>query len=370
MKLRGLFVLALFASVVSGCALAPGMHYSDSSAEDFDAFDKIELTPDLATSPPEVVQSDILLAEELLEHRHGEYQIGIYDVLQISIWDHPEFSLNAGSTDIVGKPVTVGKFVDTKGKIFVPYAGSVIVAGLSLSDAREKVAAKLSKYIESPQVDISIIEFGSQRFSVSGHVEEPGIKPLGVKPVNIIDAIGLAGGFSDSANRGDIKLVRDGKSYPINLIAFANSNDTRIYDIYIKSGDVIQVGDNRSNRVFVVGEVQRPQPVDISGDGLTLTDALGEVGGVNPLFAGAKSIYVVRLVENLEASSEEVAMVPTLYHLNGKSPVAFAIADNFQLKPKDVVFVGASAVTRWNRVISQMIPSFDFFARGRAQTVE
>ena len=45
-----------------------------------------------------------------------------------------------------------------------------------------------------------------------------------------------------------------------------------------------------------------------------------------------------------------------VYHLNAKSPVAFALADQFRLQPGDVVFVGAAGITRWNRFVSQLLP--------------
>ncbi|WVM88245.1 hypothetical protein UMZ34_18785 [Halopseudomonas pachastrellae] len=60
---------------------------------------------------------------------------------------------------------------------------------------------------------------------------------------------------------------------------------------------------------------------------------------------------MIRGVENLETDKA------TVFQLNAQSPSAFILADQFEMQPQDVVFVGAAGITRWNRFISQLLPS-------------
>jgi polysaccharide export outer membrane protein len=81
---------------------------------------------------------------------------------------------------------------------------------------------------------------------------------------------------------------------------------------------------------------------------LTLNEALGDAGGINPASADPSQIYVVR---------KGVAEQPEIYHLDARSPAAYALAEGFELKPRDVVYVDPVPLVRWNRVINLILPS-------------
>ena len=81
---------------------------------------------------------------------------------------------------------------------------------------------------------------------------------------------------------------------------------------------------------------------------LSLNEALGEAGGVNQLTADATQVYVIRNANDAQ---------PIIYHLNIGSPVMFALAEGFKLKSRDVVYVDATSMVRFNRVISLILPT-------------
>jgi polysaccharide export outer membrane protein len=106
-----------------------------------------------------------------------------------------------------------------------------------------------------------------------------------------------------------------------------------------------------------MGEVMRPMAVNFRTVAtINLTQALGRVGGLNPLTANGKEVYVIRGASNIDNAPAKV------FQLDAKSPTAFALGDQFWLKPGDVVFVGPSGITRWNRVISQLLPSLSILS--------
>ena len=85
---------------------------------------------------------------------------------------------------------------------------------------------------------------------------------------------------------------------------------------------------------------------------------LGSVGGINQNTSNADAIYVIRGAQNLDAQPAKV------FHLQAGSAAAMALATRFDVQPQDVVFVGPANITRWNRVISQLLPSASIIGTG------
>jgi polysaccharide export outer membrane protein len=114
------------------------------------------------------------------------------------------------------------------------------------------------------------------------------------------------------------------------------------------NGDLVRVQGREEAKVFVLGEVLRPLTQTLRNGRLTLNEALGEAGGVNPNSGDPRQIYVVRTVNPDQ---------PEIYHLDAKSPMAYALAEGFELQARDVVYVDPVPLVRWNRVISLVLPS-------------
>ena len=92
---------------------------------------------------------------------------------------------------------------------------------------------------------------------------------------------------------------------------------------------------------------------------LMLNEALGDSGGINPGSADPRQIYVVR-----SANYEK----PEVYHLDARSPMAYALAEGFELQARDVVYVDPVPLVRWNRVISLILPSAQAVTTSRTVT--
>lgn len=107
---------------------------------------------------------------------------------------------------------------------------------------------------------------------------------------------------------------------------------------------------NENRKAYLLGEFLKPQPIYIGIETVTLTDAIGMASGLDPKFSNAKEIYIIRSSDN-----EDI-----IYRLNLSSSEKFLIANNFYLHPKDVVYVSASSVTKWNRVFAQIFPFAGF----------
>ena len=97
-----------------------------------------------------------------------------------------------------------------------------------------------------------------------------------------------------------------------------------------------------------MGESGKNQSLPMRDQGMSLSDVLGESLGINPMSASRSKIYVVRSNRN-DASTE-------VYHLDLTSIADFGLANQFKMHSNDIVYVDASGLARWQRVINQMVP--------------
>ena len=119
----------------------------------------------------------------------------------------------------------------------------------------------------------------------------------------------------------------------------------------MRPGDVVHVARNEDNKVFVLGEVKEPKPVPMTRNGLTLAEALSTVGGFNQQTADASGVFVIR---RAQPGAENLVDV---YQLNAKDATALVMADAFTLQSRDIVYITAAPVARWNRVIQNILPT-------------
>lgn len=347
-------VLALF---MAGCALAPGPHYSNSpgwfSEDDGDDAEPLSDAVEVhqistavltrnqdysAPQPPEAL---------LQEPESYDYEVGPGDVLQITVWDHPELTIPAGS---MRSSEESGNWVHNDGTIFYPYVGKIEVVGLRVTEIRDLIAERIAEYIEEPQVDVTVAAFRSQRIYVTGSVKQPGAFPVTNVPTRLLDAVNAAGGITEFADWSDVTLTRGGQDYQLSLRAIYQQGNPA-QNVLLKPGDVLHVGRNADNKVFVLGEVLEPQPVPMTRTGLSLAEALSTVGGFTKQTADASGIFVMRQAP--EGSDHLV----DVYQLNAKQATALVLADNFPLQRRDIVYVTAAPIARWNRVIQNILPT-------------
>lgn len=363
MKLTAVSTLALW---LGGCALAPGGHIPDDSSgglfsdnsrsayeHEFSEAELMKLVDVYQISPMLIseMQTPATKPEfnSALEQARNnyDYTVGRGDILNITVWNHPELTIPAGS---MRSAEEAGNWVHSDGTIFYPYIGKVQVAGKRVTEIREDITKRLAKYIESPQVDVTVAAFRSQRVYVTGAVNQPGTVPVTNVPMTLIEAVNAAGGMNEAANWNQVTLTRGNTARSFNLRELYQSGNTD-QNILLQPNDVVHVARNDDNKVFVLGEVRKPQSYMMGQSGTTLAEALADAGGMFEATANASGIFVIR---QAEADSGKIAQV---YQLNAENAIALVMAEQFELQQRDIVYVTAAPVARWNRVISQLLPS-------------
>ncbi|WP_194756854.1 polysaccharide export protein [Aliidiomarina indica] len=351
--LKQLVVAAAAAFALSGCVIMPGSQMS-ANQETVNAKEDLSeqvrvyaITPSLvhqlrapASTPAPNPELERMRADY-------DYEVGPGDILNITVWNHPELTIPAGS---MRSAQEAGNWVHNDGTIFYPYVGKLPVAGKRVTEIRDELLNRLKNYIEDPQVDVTVAAFRSKRVYITGEVMQPGTLPITNVPLTLLDAINSSGGITEMADWQNVVLTREGREYRFSLRDLYQRGDTR-QNVLLKSGDVLHVERNDANKIFVMGEVNEPQSVMMGRAGMTLAEAISDVGGINNMHANASGVFVMRLAPE---GSENLIDV---FQLDARQASALVMADQFRLQERDIVYVTTAPMSRWNRLISQLLPT-------------
>ena len=286
--------------------------------------------------------------------RPAPYTIGPGDVVGITVYNNPELQPNLGAviaqqSDPTGVTVAPGFIVDAAGEISFPYIGRTRLQGLTESGASELIAKRIGSIIKAPLVSVRIQSFRSQRAYVEGEVRTPGLQIFTDIPMTLSEALNRAGSITAGGDRSHVTLTRGDRTVVIDLMQLkrfgADANN-----IPLRNGDIVYVGSRDDSRIYVMGEILRPSALLMRNGRMSLNEALGDAGGPDLLTADPGQIYVIR-------NSPQTPDTPQIFSLNAKNPAALALADRFELRPRDVVYVDRVPLVSWNRVANLILPA-------------
>jgi polysaccharide export outer membrane protein len=231
-----------------------------------------------------------------------DYSIGPEDVLKVSVWDHPDLTLEEVD-------------VSLEGYISFPLIGQVSVKGLTTSQVEQRLRKLLADgYIVNPQVRVTVAKFKSKVIYILGEVKSPGAFPLTRNEMKLIEVISMAQGVTQDAGREAIivrpQKMKMGNPHPIpiekaakeelitaNLGALLEGNLKE--NLTVRGGDTIYIP--RLKTFFIMGEVARPGKY-ILEEGTTVLKAIGIAGGLTPDGAQSK----IRIVKEKDGKKEEL----------------------------------------------------------------
>ncbi len=363
-KTAALSVALLCSSfALTGCVIAPGAYLDPGNEKNID-FNLVDINENVVNPEP-VSRKDLAGKPEKEKDEYYQYLIGAHDVLSVRVWNNPDLTTNQKmtSTPFDAKKSTVrdsndlirerqqvtpeGVEVQSNGRFFYPFAGDVVAAGKTVSQVRTELTKKLSKFVRDPQVSVRVQEFNSQKAQIIGEVKFPRPLPITSKPLRILDAIALAEGLKDSADKAEAIFIADGQRKIIDMGKLLDGDMSQNY--LMRDGDVLNIDSNRYRQIVIMGEVNKPIAMPYDQRGMSLNDALVTASGISQMYSNAKGVYILR---NKTENGK-----PTIFRLDMENATGLLLADRFPLNARDVVYVDTAGVSRWNRVINQLLPT-------------
>ncbi|MGO9483127.1 MAG: polysaccharide biosynthesis/export family protein [Rhodomicrobium sp.] len=286
--------------------------------------------------------------------------IGAGDVLQLTIFE----SKSGGLFIPVDAGVRPGNYVtlppqtvDVNGKIAVPYAGDIQVAGRSVLEVQRMIEERLANRAIEPKVIISINEEVAGTVSVVGEVNLPKKVKLTQSGERILDVIAFAGGPRYPGYEIYITVQRKGRKatmYFNSLVLHPEEN------IYAVPGDTIYLY-HEPRRFVAFGAVGVAAGIGASSalsglsgqfnfdqERVSLAEGVAKAGGLLDAQANPGQVFVYRMEArnilkligvDLEKFPPEKKVIPTVYRANFRDPSSYFFAQRFPMRNKDVLYV-------------------------------
>ncbi len=175
-----------------------------------------------------------------------EYKVVPHDRVSLIVYQHPEFSISTLGNGTRDR----GILVNSKGDIRLPLVKSIHIAGLTQTEAQEKIESAFKRYIKSPDIYFEVL---NKRAYVIGEVNNPGEVKLDNEQLSLIQVLAKAGDLTDSANRRAIMILKSGED-KINsqIVDLTNFNSLKNANLMIRPNDIVYVLPN-SMKPFNIG---------------------------------------------------------------------------------------------------------------------
>jgi polysaccharide export outer membrane protein len=268
-----------------------------------------------------------------------EYQdvIAEDDILNIAVY-HPKRRDVMDAIQFINERVG---FRVSQGMVDLPDIPPIMVAGLTLEEARQVIQDFYREHIQDIEVFLNYRDRLSRKVELTGSVEVPVI-PVDGK-IRLYEVLAIAQ-VPNNANLFKSYVVRDGVQLPIDFYKLMNLGDMS-QNIVMRGGDRIFIASPSDTTVMVMGEVGAPKAINLPYGFMSLREALVTAGGI-PFTGNRDCIQVIR--GNLQNPKIYILSWDHIIHLPN---------DSLLLMPGDTIYVSEKPITQWNRFIDQLLPS-------------
>jgi polysaccharide export outer membrane protein len=243
--------------------------------------------------------------------------------------------------------------VPEDGLVNIPYVGEIQVIDLSLAQVSAIFGEKIKPV--SSTAEAAVVRTGRfpRTANVIGEVKNPGPVPLERSGLTSLDILASSGGPTESEHLFKYTVRRNGIDYRFDYQGFRRN------PFVVEEGDLITVTSDTGNRFHVMGAINRPVTVPFPSPAPTLADALGAATGLDERRSDPSGIFVFRK-----------GQVDTVYTFDLKDPSIVPLIQRFPIQGEDIVYITEAPLVRWNRMISQILPSWTSQLAGTAYQID
>jgi polysaccharide export outer membrane protein len=301
----------------------------------------------------EVTRADMLAAKQAsalatLAGSSTNDLIGPGDVLQINIFEVGVALF--GSTPGGGfDPSARGQglpavTVDRDGAITLPYAGRLVVAGHTTSEAQRMIENGLRGVSQRPQALVTVRENINNIVYLFGAIKRPGRYPLTLGGERLLDAIALGSGSQGSAEDTLVRITRQTQVIEERLGRIRAGD---VADVRLVPGDRIELID-RPRTFLILGASSKVSQVPFATGDVSLAEAVARAGGPNDQTANPTAIFVFRY----DPRGVDGPPVPTVYRLNMMMADSYFLSQRFMMHDKDVIYIANAAANVPSKLVS------------------
>lgn len=347
--------LALGACQISGPTAGHIVRASENSA--LTGIQVIELTPEVArqsasanmTAPFYQVLGDVQPIGTV---------VGVGDALEVTIWEAPPATLfgAAGVDTRIGSAIQTSRpnalpelVVGPSGTIAIPFAGNVPAAGRTLRQIEQEVVRRLTGRANRPQVLVRLANNMTATVAVVGDVAKATRMPLTPRGERILDALAAAEGARQQIDKTTIQITRAGQAYRLSL---RNIIDDPRNNVRLQADDIVSAL-FQPYSFTVLGASGRNDELPFEATGLTLSQALGRMAGLQDGRADSHGVFIFRWIdeEGHPAAAGSAHRFPAIYRVNMRDPATYFAAQTFLMQDKDVVYITNSSVADLQRFV-------------------
>ncbi len=286
--------------------------------------------------------------------------VDVGDALEVTIWEAPPATLfGAAATDTrigtaisTARPTTLPEIlVGPDGTISIPFAGTITARGRALREIEGDIVRRLQGKANAPQAQVRLVRNATATVTVVGEVNQSARLPLTPRGERLLDALAQVGGVKPPVNLTTIQVTRDGQNIRMPLSAIIERSENNI----ILAKDDVVTALFQPYSFTVLGAAGRNDEIRFEAFGITLSQALGRIGGLQDGRANPRGVFLFRWQDRRDPAR---LADPVIYSFDLKDPAVFFLAQQFAMEDGDLIYITNSPVAELQRfvgIVSQAI---------------
>lgn len=301
----------------------------------------------------------------------AETVIGRGDVLDVDIWEAPPAALfgtavsdpRATSSVSTARATSLPQqMVDSRGNIAIPFAGTVSAVGRTPTQIEREIERRLTGLAHQPQAIVRLARNANANVTVVGDVVNSARVPLTPKGERLLDVLASVGGVRQPVGKMTVQVTRGPQ-----LASMALESVIRdpAQNIRLRPDDVLTAL-YQPFSFTALGAIGNNAEISFEGTGITLSQALGRVGGLRDERADVRGVFIFRLEDPVVLGADAAGArttpdgkVPVIYRVDMKDPGTFFVAQSFPIHDKDVMYVSNAPLVDLQKFVN-MVSSLTF----------